>query len=291
MNRSAGARIAPARSAPRLRLVPQTSAEKKKPARKRRRRLTPEEKLHACLRAGVHRQRGSRAANAARHLRTRSVPPEVARALSQAGAVWWTREAARRAERPTLSLEERLRRHLVRRFCAEILRRGGEVSIDGRYGSTELEAVDRAGGLVLLRAEGWRQYSRRFGARRARLAYLCGRDDNGDFAARVAGTCMTVAEALEELTPAFVRRARASGRRVLRQGDVWIVELGPRARGDDFRALPDSHLWIAERRLLVHASADGRDHAPLHVPFLARAVPQSTLQMGRDGAAAWGAAD
>jgi hypothetical protein len=95
---------------------------------------------------------------------------------------------------------------LVARYSAEIARRGGETSIaSGEKASAlrdiPLTVADRAGGLTLLHVTAWRYYSRQFGSRRATLSYLCGRDDNGDWAARVPGTITTVAAALAWLTP------------------------------------------------------------------------------------------
>lgn len=279
----------------------------------KRARQRAERLLRACLQGHVYRERGSRAGNARAFLlkkrlirgsysdNEQAMVTEIGKRLSEAGQVWWDRESCRRAVDlvsarsgwPVGTLHERLDRSIVARFVPEIQRRGGETTIHGKYSSTGLSvaARDHAQGLYLLRAEGWREYGRRHPARMARLAYLCGIDDNGPFAVRVTGTCETIAAALSDLTPAEVRKAQASGRRVLRQGDVWVIELDAKSR-DNFSALPDAHMWLADGRLLVHASADGRDHRPLHVPFKAKAVPQSTLRMGRSGgAAAWGGAD
>lgn len=241
--------------------------------------------LRKCLQGGVHRMRGSRHENGAALLK-RAISRDVGRALSKAGEVWWGREEARRAEAnraPELTLEQRRDRMIVGRYIDEIKRRGGEVWIDGKYGSVGLALADRGQGLYLLRAEGWREYGRSK-ARIATLAYLCGHDDNGMFATRVPGTCKQVEDALDALTPAEVRKARAEGRTVLRQGDVWIVQRKPSARAkDDFRALPESHRWDDRRRTLRHLDSKGRSHRPVKVPFPAVAVPQSTVRMGRGG--------
>src|SRR5262245_43997567 len=73
----------------------------------------------------------------------------------------------------------RLRAHLTAAYVGEIARRGGETAIEEERRSIELAIADRQAALALLRADGWRYYSRRFGARRAELAYLAGKDDNG----------------------------------------------------------------------------------------------------------------
>ena len=78
-------------------------------------------------------------------------------------------------------------------YVNEIERRGGETTIFSTpYGcgrskgfNIPLQCVNTTdGGLVLLRAEGWRFYSRNFGVRKASIAYLCGSDDNGPWAVR-----------------------------------------------------------------------------------------------------------
>ncbi len=179
-----------------------------------------------------------------------------------------------RAEPPTI--EQRAREHRRRRYLAEAERRGLPTILDlAKAGTRRLELVSETrtpeGHRVgLLRAEGWAEYSRRVGSYRASLALLCGRDDAGLWAVRVPGTIGGAEEGLEWLEPAAVRRARAEGRRVLRQGDVYVVE---RARDGMARAdLPAGHRWDAAARALVHD-----EHAHLPVPFPATVFRQSTL--------------
>lgn len=200
--------------------------------------------------------------------------------------------ASRQELHPSPStLQSRLEDALLREYLAEIQRRGGETWIvtdrDGR--GVGLRIVDRMRGLAVLRCEGWRYYSRRTPARRTALAYLCGRDDNGPFAARVPGETCTVRAALDALTPVPVRRAREQGRRVLRQGDVYLVET--LRGGDNLDALPASHVWDAETRTLHHRPDDGRPHRPVHVPFTCRAYLQTATAMGRRGRRGAGWAD
>lgn len=122
----------------------------------------------------------------------------------------------------------------------------------------------------LLRAEGWAKYAGGVPASRASLAILAGHDDAGLWAVRVPGTMTTAGAALAWLEPAEVRKARDAGKRVLRQGDVYVVERTRDAMGQG--DLPAGHVWEPGSRTLVH---DG--HARLHVPFPARAFRQSTL--------------
>lgn len=195
------------------------------------------------------------------------------------------RERARRQE-PVCQpapVRERLREYLLDQARAEILRRGGEITIEGDHSTTPLSLWDRdrERRLLLVGAEGWRYYSRRFGARRAALAYLYGVDDSGPWAVRVPATVRTVDDALAWLEPAEVTAARAAGRRVLRQGDVYAVETTQAYDGAGAADLPDGHRWNPTTRYLTHHPEDGRKHRPLRVSFPARFVRQRAYQMGR----------
>ncbi|TRW46398.1 hypothetical protein [Georgenia yuyongxinii] len=150
---------------------------------------------------------------------------------------------------------------ILNTFVPETRRRGGETSLTGKYGTTRLSVEHRAQGLVLLTAHGWRMYSRSFGARSARLAYLCGVDDNGIWAARVPGSCETVSDALAKLTPAEVK-----GREHVRQGDMYLARLAVRGRTSESGVYNDTHLWDAETRTLTHVPEEGAAHAPVTAP-------------------------
>jgi len=175
------------------------------------------------------------------------------------------------------------KRRIERKFVAEIERRGGETLIVGKYNDTRLGLVDwrRLGPerrtLYLLTAHGWRKYGCRHPARPARLAYLCGSDDNGLWAARVPGTLESAEDALEWLTPKEVSNARVEGRRVLRQGDVYVVET-KRDRAEETADLIDGHTWCPTSRILLH---DGGTHRPLKVPFRCKLIQQRAYHMGR----------
>ena len=214
--------------------------------------------------------------------------------------------AARKAPLPQpLPLTQRANAWLAARYMAEIERRGGETSIaSGDRASAlrdnPLAVTDRTDGLTLLHVAAWRYYSRAHGSHRATLSYLCGRDDNGDWAARVPGTITTVAGALAWLTPAAVKHALAAGRHVDRQGDIYAIattsaHAAPTGWiGDDWRTGPDgpqtSHHWDAVTLTLTHHPEDDRRHAPLHLPHHpVRFVQQSAYGHGRG--AGRGAAD
>lgn len=172
-------------------------------------------------------------------------------------------------------IAQRLNEHIARKYRIEIDRRGGETFIAEKDRNVLLGVAERRDGLVLLRAEGWRQYSRSFGARPATLVYLCGMDDNGPWAVRVPGTIKTITDAVDKIEPIEVRKAREEGKQILRQGDVYAVERKRDAASQS--DLPPNHAWNAEARTLKHT--DG--HGDLHIPFACKFVAQTTLRMGR----------
>lgn len=175
----------------------------------------------------------------------------------------------------SLTLQQRLNNFIRDRYVHEIERRGGETTIEGDKTVLRLGVTDRQGNLVLLHASGWRHYSRRFGARPANLSYLCGMDDNGPFAVRVAGTITKIADAISFLEPAEVKKAREAGRRVLRQGDVYVIEM---KRDSASQAdLPRNHAWNETTRTISHT--DG--HETLQVDFPAKFITQRAFRMGR----------
>ncbi|MGC4950998.1 hypothetical protein ACLQ2N_33005 [Streptomyces sp. DT224] len=192
-------------------------------------------------------------------------------------------------ERRTLSppkpqpLAARLRARQLAAATQEIRRRGGETAITGRTSLARLKITDRRDGLVLVHAEGWRHYSSRVPARYARLSYLWGPDDagSGPWAVRVAGTITSVADALDWLTPADVKKGLEKGLRVRRQGDVYAIETTPKRDGDGAALLPESHEWRPSTRYLVHRPEDGRRHRPLRLPWPVRFVQQTAYGMGR----------
>jgi hypothetical protein len=159
-------------------------------------------------------------------------------------------------------------------YTAEIRRRGGETSITGNYGTEHVQVTDHADGLYLLHAAGFRAYSRRHGCHWTTLSYLCGTEDGPLWAVRVPGTITTTGAALAWLEPAAVTRARAAGKRVLRQGDVYAVQTT--LAHDGTGELPDRHAWDQAARVLSHPQ-----HPALHLPHPVRFVPQRVYGMGR----------
>lgn len=191
---------------------------------------------------------------------------------------------------PPTTPAERLHVKLTREAVAEIVRRGGEAVILGEkervsaaLAITERDKVSR---LMLLRAEGWRHYSDGF--RYIKLAYVYGTDDAGPWAVRVPGTLATLEEALAWMEPAEVTKARAKGRRIWRQGDIYAIETTTAHDGKGAENLPAAHEWRPATRFLVHQPEDGHRHRPLKLTKPVRFVRQRVLEMGRSGARAYG---
>lgn len=85
--------------------------------------------------------------------------------------------------------------------------------------------VDRRGWrLWLVHDEYWYEYTRRE-SHRVGASYLCGADRQQCWAVRVPRTIMTVKGAEEWLKPAQVKQADRRGLRVVRQGDIYFVEM------------------------------------------------------------------
>lgn len=222
--------------------------------------------------------------------RTQSAAATVIAALPEnhgltARELWllWEERKTRRYEGIDLLAEPlalRLKRSLLARYAREISRRGGETEVGDSY----LRLIGRRGTMCLIGADGWRQYSRAAGDWRASLRYLCGIEDGRAWATRVAGTCDSVADAIRWLEPAEVRRAKTAGRRVIRQGDIYALEMRRDRAAATANDLPDRHEWDTEARIMRHP-----EHVDMQVPWPAKFVSQRTLGMGRGGS--WGCGD
>lgn len=165
------------------------------------------------------------------------------------------RQAALRAARARAKPEEplplalRLKRRLIA-ICNEQILQRGLTTPAGWWDAYKRLDHDPATRLWVVSAEYRHQYSRReswwTGA-----SYLCGWEDGQHWAIRIPRTIVTVAEALAWVEPAPVRRARAEGRKVLRQGDWFFVPL--RRGEDDLTALSGSgHIFDPEARVVRH---------------------------------------
>lgn len=184
-----------------------------------------------------------------------------------------------------------MKNSILKNYVNEITRRGGETGIYYGYRASALRekplehlASGKSEGKTvhLVGCDAWRYYSRRFGSRPASLRYLVGKDDSGLWAVRVPGKVDTVADAVAYITPAIVLKARKARRRVLRQGNLYLVE-APRARAhldNSPIASFGSHEYHRRARVLLHP-----EHAPLQVPAGVCWVPveQKTLNTARGG--------
>jgi hypothetical protein len=129
--------------------------------------------------------------------------------------------------------------------------------------------LDLAKAAALVTVEGWAQYSRRFGARRTRVVMLVvyDHDTRTRRALRVSPKVRTVAEALESIKPAAVRRAENLGVEVYRQGDYYFVP----SRRPDYRALEGTRHEVVNG-VVVHP-----EHRPLNLPGPCKAYRQKTV--------------
>ena len=182
-----------------------------------------------------------------------------------------------------------------------IAERGGEAWIDEEHGREYVARVDRKDGLTLMRCDGWRYYSKRHGSRSASLAYLVGEDDNGPWAARVAGTSTTVDAALSFLIPQRVSirlswetSMPARGGWVKRQGDVYLIRVMKSAASVSLEmgsptmwGRNHSHRYDPKDRSLTHFPESGRKHKKVRAPKSWPAVlvvEQRQLFFGRGSA-------
>ena len=147
------------------------------------------------------------------------------------------------------------------RYFQEIKNRGFEVGFSTGYKGepwskskeVEIECVEKRRGLRLYVLEGWKKYSRNV-VYSCRLVYLAGVERGNYWAVRCPATVTTIDEALDYTTPAVVKKAKAQGRKILRQGDVFIIE--QKREPASLGALD------RETRVLSHPT-----HKDVHVPF------------------------
>jgi hypothetical protein len=182
-------------------------------------------------------------------------------------------------------ISERFRAKLRAAVLEECKARGIPSFLDlAKNGTSRLEISDhvhdkyRGEHIVVLTAGGWAKYSHNFmsslgfnGVRRD-LSIVGGQGRQGVWAARVPSSCVRVSDALAFLKPAAVKLAELKGRKILRQGDVWLVQRKHRDIRDELEQLPSSHTWDAATRILTHEG-----HGELHVPFCFIVIPQRTL--------------
>jgi hypothetical protein len=176
------------------------------------------------------------------------------------------------------TLAQRFRAFILRQASEQISRRRLQSTTWGSPDQIDDRVVNEEGCFALVSKEGFYHYSNQYGDRYRRVCWLYGYTDGQRWAVRVPAECATVAEALDWLTPAAVKKAKSEGRWVARQGDVYLVEL--KAGKDNLRALFGTrHDWDEENRVLCHP-----EHPPVNIPghvIAVRAYAQT--QIARNG--------
>lgn len=182
------------------------------------------------------------------------------------------KQEQRRANRPgewNPNIRARMRRHLLEMAAQETRRRGlatllvPDTLID--YDPKARVWLVGAAARVGSKSNNW-WYDHR---------WVVGRDGGRLWAIRVPRTVNTVEEALRFLEPAEVRRAREEGRGLLRQGDIYFIEM--RRRGyENLTALEGTrHTYDPATRTVTHP-----EHKPVRIPPEwpgVKAVRQRTL--------------
>lgn len=151
------------------------------------------------------------------------------------------------------------------KFFNEIENRGFETGFDTGYKNeswakskhVEIECIEKRRGLRLYKLDSWKKYSRNC-VYPCTLVYLAGVERGEYWAVRCPSTVDSINEALDYTTPAEVKKAKKSGKKVLRQGDVFIVE----KTRDCKSLLPENHTWNSETRMLTHPT-----HRDIKVDF------------------------
>ncbi|GEM_PF-4350181 len=164
-------------------------------------------------------------------------------------------------------------------------RLSGPTEFTGNYGTSTLCQTDYAivdgDPCVVLHVEGWQAYGSRVPARYRAASYLGGisGDGTGVWAVRVPSSVTTVRQALDAITPAAVLAARAAGRHVVRQGDLYAVET-TRAQDNTAPTYIGRHHWDPETRTLSHP-----EHRTVVIDFPVRFYLQRPLPMRGSGRA------
>jgi hypothetical protein len=129
------------------------------------------------------------------------------------------------------ALNENSRKRFVNRTRKQIEERHIRVPED--FGRKEMVAevtdrVERPSMWVVhfsWKTRSWGSSSDYLPPRKMHASFLCGRGDGQDWAVRVPGTITTVQKALDWITPAEVKKARAAKKKVFRQGDIFFLPM------------------------------------------------------------------
>lgn len=217
-------------------------------------------------------------------------PRQVSRVLATGDPEVCVRAAV---SRPDLSL---IQREMVRdalaaqpmgawasqMFAAAIERRiAGPTVFESRYrrvASLEWGDVCVIEGTPVVhgKVSGWQYYSAREGSHYRQAAYVGGWDDAGWWVVRVASSASDVRDALGSLESIEIRRARAAGRRVVRQGGIYGIETSTSRDAPSGALLGTSHVWDQRTRVLSHPR-----HRSMRIPFPVRFTRQRLLATKR----------
>lgn len=137
---------------------------------------------------------------------------------------------------------------LLSLYTATIKTLGGEVTVTERSTTKPLVLIDRSVTTALLKVQGWRFYSSRFGSRFQHFTYLAGLESNEVWVHRVASDAASIDEAWDALTPAEVTNALRKGRRRVITPRVFAVETQPARDGGG--ELPEAYVFDAATRTL-----------------------------------------
>lgn len=141
--------------------------------------------------------------------------------------------------------------------------------------------VDAANRIALIEM---RKYGDMYGA--GLWHYLVGMD-GAPFVAQVSGKIDTLAEAMESLKPAVVKRAEGTGLAVQRQGDWYFVPVArtPRGEVETNAALDDDHIAdeaiILRTTVYVRGTVSHSQHASLYLEIWHKAVQNNAIRTGR----------
>jgi hypothetical protein len=159
------------------------------------------------------------------------------------------------------TLQDRLKAHLIRKVptdhSSQCCNKRGRIA---DYDATERLWVIVDNAVLETSRKNWYYHA----------SWLCGRDDGSYFTHRIPSTIDNIPAALNWITPAAVQKAKAAGKRILRQGDVWFVET--RFRDDHTSDMPWGHSFDPMTRNVTHV-----EHGSTHIPFTFRAYQNKAI--------------
>lgn len=182
------------------------------------------------------------------------------------------RRRRRRRIEYKIKYRHRLREERIRNMFRDHATFAG--NYEDRNNGDQREVSERRGRIALVYVCGWINYTRSYGTyvEMSGLVFHQPAQEHEWAFVRVPPSTRTIDNALESLKPVAVKKAETAGRIVLRQGDLWVVQ----QRVDNMKALPPSHVFDAEKRVLRH-----NEHGDLSVPFQAKVYQMKSVANGR----------